>query len=162
MTPVVKVRDVVSEMEMQSDEISAYLNKRTGEITGATSDAFAAAEKGEEDDLNKHPHQWERDMILQAKEILDSDDYIELPDKYEINEYDIMEEFCNSVKSSGIREDLLERIRGRGAFRCFKDAVRRHGIEEKWYRYRDAELEKIAIEWLDSNGIPYTKDIEAT
>ena len=28
-----------------------------------------------------------------------------------------------------------------------------NGIDEKWYRFRKEELEKIAIEWLEANQI---------
>jgi hypothetical protein len=52
---------------------------------------------------------------------------------------------------------LVYQIRGSGAFRRFKDAIRRHGIEDEWYQFRDQALEEIAIEWLESNGIAYTK-----
>jgi hypothetical protein len=33
-----------------------------------------------------------------------------------------------------------------------------NGIEEEWYRFRQEELEKIAIDWLEVNQISYTKD----
>ena len=33
-----------------------------------------------------------------------------------------------------------------------------NGIEEEWYRFRQEELEKIAIDWLEANQISYTKD----
>jgi hypothetical protein len=52
----------------------------------------------------------------------------------------------------------LVRIKGRGAFRNFKDAIHMHGIEEEWYRFRQEELEKIAIDWLEANQISYTQD----
>ena len=40
-----------------------------------------------------------------------------------------MQEFHASVESDSIREDLLSAIHGPGAFRNFKDTLRRHGIE---------------------------------
>jgi len=52
----------------------------------------------------------------------------------------------------------LDKIRGRGAFGRFKDAIHMNGIEEEWYRFRQEELEKIAIDWLELNKISYTKD----
>jgi hypothetical protein len=52
----------------------------------------------------------------------------------------------------------LDKIRGRGAFRRFKDCILKYEIEEEWYRFRQEELEKIAIEWLEVNHIPYTQD----
>jgi len=33
-----------------------------------------------------------------------------------------------------------------------------NGIEEEWYRFRQEDLEKIAIDWLGVNQISYTKD----
>jgi len=31
-------------------------------------------------------------------------------------------------------------------------------IEKLWYEFKRSELEKLAIEWLEENGIPYTRD----
>jgi hypothetical protein len=49
----------------------------------------------------------------------------------------------------------LFQIRGSGAFQRFKHAIRRHNIADDWYRYRQTALERIAIDWLDANAIPY-------
>jgi hypothetical protein len=46
-------------------------------------------------------------------------------------------------------------IRGRGAFRRFKDALDRHGLLEAWYRYRREDLAQEAAAWLEANGIAY-------
>ena len=54
----------------------------------------------------------------------------------------------------------MDKIRGRGAFRRFKDAIHMNGIEEEWYRFRQEELEKIAIDWLEANQISYVKGEE--
>jgi hypothetical protein len=69
-----------------------------------------------------------------------------------------MEKFCHTVKDDKIRGNLLDKIRGRGAFSRFKNAIQMNGIEEEWYRFRQEELEKIAIDWLEANQISYTKD----
>ena len=69
-----------------------------------------------------------------------------------------MEDFCCSVVDDEIREKFLDKIRGRGAFRRFKEAIRMNGIEDKWYRFRQEALEKIAIDWLEENQISYAKD----
>ncbi len=70
----------------------------------------------------------------------------------------IMEDFCYSVLDDKIRERLLDKIRGQGAFRRFRDAIQLNGIEEDWYRFRQEALEKIAIDWLEANQISYAKD----
>ena len=112
----VKLRDVVDGLEMQADEMSAYLNKRTGEVVPISSEDLSAAE--EEEDLEDYP-EWQQESILKAKEILESEDWIELPSKFEIDEYGIMEDFCRSVADPEISERLLSSIRGRGAFGRF-------------------------------------------
>lgn len=90
--------------------------------------------------------------------MINSDDYLPLPSKFDIHEYHIMEEFCWSIADDKIREALLDKINGRGAFRRFKDAIRMNEMEEEWYRFRRGELEIIAIDWLEANQIPYSKN----
>lgn len=87
-----------------------------------------------------------------------SDDFLILPGKFDINDYDLMERFCSSQSDAELRETLLSLIRGSGAFRRFKDAIHKYGIVEDWYEFRYAALREIAIEWLDANNISYTPD----
>lgn len=88
--------------------------------------------------------------------MLDSEDYLPLPSKFDIHEYEIMQRFCCSIQDEELSNELLYQIRGAGAFRRFKDAIHRHGITEAWYRFRQAALEEIAIWWLEKHEIPYT------
>jgi hypothetical protein len=68
-----------------------------------------------------------------------------------------MERFCLAVDDEDIRDDLCDAIRGRGAFRRFKDRVHIYGMAEAWYRYRDAALREMAIDWCEAQGITYTE-----
>jgi hypothetical protein len=38
--------------------------------------------------------EWEQEMIAKATEVLDSADYLQLPGKFELHEWRIMEKFC--------------------------------------------------------------------
>ena len=155
MKAIVSIKDVVNEMDVLSDEHSAFLNRHSGELVTLSSEELSAAE--EDDNIDEYP-EWQRDMIVKAKEVIDSDDYLPLPNKFDIHEYHIMEDFCCSIVDDEIREGLLDKIRGRGAFGRFKNAIHRNGIEDEWYLFRQKELEKIAIDWLEDNQISYTKD----
>ena len=53
------------------------------------------------------------------------------------------------------REDLLFAIHGAGAFRHFKDTLRRHRIEPDWYAFRSEALRKIAIGWCEGNDVAW-------
>lgn len=152
---IVSIKDVVNEMDVLSDEHSAFLNRHTGELVTLSNEEISTAE--EYDNIDEYP-EWQQDMIIKAKEIINSDDYLPLPSKFDIHEYHIIEGFCCSVEDDKIRESLLDKIKGRGAFSRFKDAIHMNRIEEEWYRFRHEELEKIAIDWLEENQISYTKD----
>jgi hypothetical protein len=89
--------------------------------------------------------EWQHVQIRIAREMLEMDHYLPLPDRFEVNEYRIMERFCHSVDDDDMRDDLCDAIRGRGAFKRFKDSIQAYGIAEAWYRYRDAALREIAM-----------------
>lgn len=89
------------------------------------------------------------------EEISDSftEDYIPLPRHYDINEYRMMEEYIYELPS-GKNQDILERaIRGKGAFRRFKDRLYDIGLEQSWYKFRDDAYERIARDWCEKFGI---------
>jgi hypothetical protein len=65
----------------------------------------------------------------------------------------IMQDFSRWVESDRIREDLLRAIHGAGAFRNFKDTLRRHRIESAWFAFRAEALRQITLNWCEENHI---------
>jgi len=162
MPPPVKIADIVE--RLSSDDIAVYLNKRTGEfVTLSTDDVlgfededdFAAAEDPADPDWLEDQPEWFKQEHRIRHEMLNSRDYIPLPDKFDIHDWQIMEDFCRSVKDTRTREWLLGLIRGRGAFGRFNAAIRSLGIEQAWSQFHDRALEQIAVEWLEQNEIPF-------
>jgi hypothetical protein len=154
MAVQVKLKDIIEGLEFLTDEGSSYLNMTTGEVVYVTTEELQAAE--EDAPLEDFP-EWQHDAIRIAKDIVETEHYLPLPDRFEMHEYSIMERFCLSVDDDDLRDDLCDAIRGRGAFRRFKDRVQAYGIAEAWYRYRDAALREIAVAWCEEHGIPYTE-----
>jgi hypothetical protein len=150
----VKLSDLIEGMDFQSDECSSFLNLTTGEVVSVTDEELRAAEN--DAPLEDFP-EWQHDAIRIAGEIRETDHYLPLPDRFEINEYQIMERFCLSTDDEDMRVDLCDAIRGRGAFRRFKDRMQLYGMAEEWYQYRDAALREIAVAWCEEHGIPYTE-----
>jgi hypothetical protein len=69
-------------------------------------------------------------------------------------EYGWMGGFAESVAEEELRERLLDAIRGRGAFRRFKDVLQEHGDERaRWFAYRRERTLAEALAWLESIGI---------
>ena len=149
----VKLSDIIEGLESQSDESASFLNKKTGEVVLMTDYAMRAAEENEP--FEDVPD-WEKELVSIAREILaDTGDYIQLPTKYDIDEYSIMENFCMSLDRQEIGGILYDLISGSGAFRRFKDAVYKYGVEDEWYKYRDNAIKEIAIEWCRENNIGF-------
>ena len=149
----VKLDDIIDGLESQSDESSSFLNKKTGEVVLINDYEMRAAEEG--DPLEDLPD-WEQDQVRIAREIIaETGQYIPLPTKFEIDEYSIMERFCVSLDNQEISDILYDLISGSGAFRRFKDAIYRYGIEDEWHIYRNNSIKEIAIEWCRENNIEF-------
>lgn len=81
-----------------------------------------------------------------------------LPSKFDIHEYNIMERFIWELPEGNMQDTLERAIRGKGAFRRFKDAVCRFGIERQWYDFQAAKYREMAIEWCEEHGFAYSTD----
>jgi hypothetical protein len=157
MESIIRLKDVIQEMYVVGDEYRSFLNIRTGEFVTLSNEELGAAEEGE--NIEDFP-EWQQEMIQKASEVLLTDDYRELPSKFDIHEYSIMERFCYTVEDDELSRRLLNSIRGRGAFRYFKDTIHEYGIEQDWYEYREQAFKEIAIDWLERNKIAYTVENE--
>lgn len=169
MTANVSLRDLVGELQILPDEGTAYLNKVTGKIIMFTDDDIEVAEAYSEmeDELEEGDEEivgeeldLEAEYYQEVNKILASDaDYLKLPTRFEIHEYEIMERFCLSYPDGKVSDNLLQKIKGSGAFRRFKDAIYEYGIEDDWFKYLDEAYKEIAIAWLDDNHVAYVDDM---
>lgn len=155
MKPV-SLQAVVDEMDVFGDEMTAYINKKTGELFTVGDEEARITEDGDEED--DFIPDWQKEILPKVREILESSDFVLLPDKYEIHEYSIMERFCLSMEDNDLREELLNAIRGRGAFRYFKDIIHRREIQDDWYSYRNDALKRIAADFLEAEEIDFVVD----
>lgn len=138
----VKLNDVIEAIDCVNDEIQYFYSTKTEEILMV----WEGMVNGED----------APDLIEEIEGSLD--EYIILPGQYEIDEYSMMEEFIDSLPEGYKQDKLYDAISGRGAFRRFKDEVYELGLEQKWYKYRDSEYKKLAIEWCEKNNLEIIKD----
>lgn len=155
MKPV-NLKDIIDEMDTISDDYKVFLNKETGNVVSLSVEVLSIAEESEEDeDFSDYP-EWQQDELKEALNVVVNwEDYVELPDKFDIDEYSIMEEFCDYVSNSQMGDALRHSIRGRGAFRKFKDTIQRLNIDDSWYKFKEEAFRKIAVEWCKDNYIEY-------
>jgi hypothetical protein len=145
-----RLEDIVDALEMHLEESSLYFDPDTGEVLAVANDILRKAEDGEEPDIR---HDWQKQEWATATRIVSTDRCIPLPSNFDVNEWEIMESFCFTVKSDQRRQDLLDAIHGSGAFRRFKNTIRRLRIEDAWYAFREGTLKDIAREWCEENEI---------
>jgi hypothetical protein len=149
MGTTVLLHEVVDALESAADEMSSYVSAATGQVITVTHEDLRLAEGDPVPDMLD----WQREAVAEARQVLESEDWLELPSKFDIHEWNIMDGFGLSLSSASEREAVGDAIHGTGAFRNFKSTIRRLGIEEAWFAYRKRALETIAREWLAEHGL---------
>jgi hypothetical protein len=151
MPATVHLSDIIDTLEMQFEESLSYLDLDAGQVVTVSEDLLGEAEEhgDEESDLPD----WQKEEWEIAKKIVSSDRFMPLPTKFDVHEWGIMQDFSRSMGSDGIRDDLSRAIHGAGAFRNFKDTVRRLGIEPAWFAFHADALRQIALDWCEDNQI---------
>lgn len=66
-----------------------------------------------------------------------------------------MEDFVDQLSLGKVQKELAYAIRGKGAFRRFKQSVRYHGLEQRWYDYLAEAYRDLAIRWCAEEGLEY-------
>ena len=132
---MVTLSKIIEGLEMVNDEIDCYYNPKKDEIF--------LSNIGEYENLNED----ELDELFEKSIIL--------PTQYEINEYQIMVDFIDTINDLEIRNNLHRLIQGKGAFRRFKDYCFEVNIIQDWYNYREEKYKEIAINWCKENDLKY-------
>lgn len=134
----VKLQDVLEAMSFTNSETEYYYSTETEEVLMI----FDGMVNGDDDS----------ELIEEIEDGL-IEDYIPLPGQYDIDEYSMMENFIYELPEGKAQDELENVIRGRGAYRRFKDKLYNLGLEQKWYKYRDDAYTKVAREWCERNNI---------
>jgi hypothetical protein len=132
---MVTLSKIIEGLEMVDDMTDCYYNPEKDEIF--------LSNIGEYEDLTED----EIDELFEASIIL--------PTQHEINEYQIMVDFIETIDNLEIKNNLQRLIYGKGAFRRFKDYCVEMNIIQEWYKYRDEQYKEIAIEWCKQNELEY-------
>jgi len=162
MNPPANLDDLILVLEMGSEEVSVYFDRETGRIVTVESSTRAAVEDEDEAKLTALPD-WQRAEIELARAILrdeesDGTRFIAPPDKFEFHEYHQMERFIRTIETAEIAEQLWRAIKGKGAFRHFKDTVYRVGLEKRWYTFRDQAMKDFVLAWAEANRVAVVEE----
>jgi hypothetical protein len=158
MNPPAKLSDLIMAMEMEFEDYRSYFDRKTGRIVTLESSMLSAMEEGDEEEFDLAD--WEEEELEIARAIVDDDGkrFLPGPDRFDFHEYRQMERFVNSLDNARAADQLWRAIKGRGAFRYFKDTIQRLGIQNEWYQFRDEALRQFVIEWAKENEVLFEDD----
>jgi hypothetical protein len=156
MATKVSLNQVVESLELASDEMSWFVSKRTGQVVMLSHEAMRLAE----DDSKANLPAWQEEELRMARAVLESTDWLGLPTKFEVHEWEIMSRFAQSLSVPAQREEVLDAIHGSGAFRQFKSTIRRLRLEDTWFSFRGSAFEDTARSWLSDHGFEIDDDVQ--
>ncbi len=131
----VKLSEVIDALDFTNDEIEYYYNPDTEEIF--------MSNIGEIEELNED----ELDELFEKS--------IMLPTRYDINEYEMMEDFAKTIEDTRLQNQLYISLNGSGAFRRFKDTCINFDIINDWYKFRNEKYKELAINWCKKNNVEF-------
>jgi len=160
MKPV-KLSELIEALEFDFEEIRAFVDLENGCVVMVQRSVLSDVEEGDEEALSDVPD-WQKDEVEIARAIVADAGkrFVTPPDKYEFHEYHQMERFIGTVRNSGAADQLSQAIRGKGAFRYFKDTADRLGLLNQWFQYRDDAMKEFVVDWAADNNVPYEDDVK--
>ena len=84
--------------------------------------------------------------------------YLPLPSQFDIHEYRVMEDYIRELDDNALANRLANAIRGKGAFRRFKDTLISCGKIQSWYDYRTQYYWDFARKWCIGKELEFIDD----
>ena len=155
----IELDDLAYALENSSWEINHYLDLETGQIIMVVTDTYRQLEDIYEEAYDSESEEaldpaevlaqrdlpeWEKQDLLETYRIqANSSRYLAIPQAASYEGYNDMEAFIFTVEDSSLQDRLWQAIRGRGAFRRFKDTLARYPRERnRWYEFKDELMEQ--------------------
>ena len=134
-----------------SEGITFYLDLDTGAVLHITDDVLFGLEDALLDDDD-----WRHEAAPEAQQIQDGlgTRYLEVPQVDSFTGYNDMVEFIAAVEGDHLRELLEVAVRGKGAFRRFKDVLYEYPeFRQQWFDFKDEQMRQRVVRWLAAHYI---------
>jgi len=162
--------DLAYALENVSWETHHYLDLETGQVIMVDANTFRQLEDIYEEVYNPESEEtldlaeilerrdlpeWQKQALMEAYHMeINSSRYLAIPQADSYEGYNDMEAFIFTVEDRQLQDRLWQAIRGRGAFRRFKDTLARYPRErDRWYEFKDKLMQERVLDWLASEGI---------
>ena len=156
--------DLIEALELDSEESVTRFDRETGRTVMVDSKSWSAFEEGTEDELGDLPDWQEQETgISRAAPLWKTPGSASSASPTSSNSTNTTtwSRFIGTVDDAEAAEQLWRAIKGKGAFRYFKDTARRLGLLERWYRYRDSAMKRVVLSHgAEASDIPFEDDIK--
>lgn len=149
MNKPVKLSDLIKALELPEDW-GAWLDRETGEVVTLDPVTIAAGEFAEGDFVDEFSAE---DLAVARAIANEVPRYVALPDRFDFHEYRHMERWVAGIAEPRIAEQLWRAIKGKRAFRHFKDTAQRLGLIDDWFAYRQQAIERHMLQWAEAHGV---------
>lgn len=137
----VQLQQIVDALETTDDFTSYVFDRETGQVL--------CHMEGIEDE------EWQEMLDCETEGVPVR--YLCLPDQFDIHQYGIMEDFVEQLPPGRTQDEFIRSLHGKGAFRRFRETLRYHGMQQRWYAFLADAYRQIAISWCEENGLQYTE-----
>ena len=138
----IKLKTVINEIERASDNCTSFYDLEAEKVVYLWDGLFNDEENAR--------------LAEQIEETPER--YLRFPTEYEIHEYSIIRDFVTSLPDGDAHCELASAIRGKGAFRRFRQGILFYGIEKQWYAYREHAFRELAVAWCNRFGLEYDQE----
>lgn len=166
--------DLADAFDDASLDVSAYLDLDTGDVVPVTAEVgqeleaiyVEVAEEPPEEEAyraafaaaleRRRPPAWMHELLEEADALEGGlgTRFIRVPNADSREGYGDMPAFIETVTSRRLQESLWDALRGRGAFRRFKDVLAGYpGERERWFAFKDSRPCERVRAWLADEGI---------
>ncbi len=160
MNATAKLSDLMDTLVFDSPDYITRYDRELGRMVIVEESVLRSMEEDDKEAL-EGLLKWQEEQVEIARAMVadTGDRFVAPPDRFEFHEYRHMERFIGSLADETAAEQLWRAIKGKGAFRYFKDTLHRLGLQDQWYRYRDRAMKEFVINWAQENQVPFTDDI---
>ncbi len=151
MSLPIKLKDVLDALIYTEDDCTTYINKVTGEIATISDEESNYAHE----EIDQTSPEWIIAGRVRVKQVLESEDFLEMPSKFDLHEESMMKNFCNTIEKEDVKNYLLKTLGSSSAAENFSQYVEKFDLHKQWITYRDNSIKDIAIKFLQEKSIPY-------